>query len=132
MIRGSWTDQSDMMTKSDFISALKNPTIENRLRLSDFLLRSVQRLNSLDENQADYLKLVQNVYSARESFLSRRFPELELKEGQDMTQAIAEAVRIDENTSLGLSRLAERISSNDEGTVSVWSICGIYKAVIKW
>ena len=132
MIRGSWTDQSDMMTKSDFISALKNPTIENRLRLSDFLLRSVQRLNSLDENQADYLKLVQNVYSARESFLSRRLPELELKEGQDMTQAIAEAVRIDENTSLGLSRLAERISSNDEGTVSVWSICGIYKAVIKW
>lgn len=114
-----------MMTKSDFISALKNPTIENRLRLSDFLLRSVQRLNSLDENHADYLKLVQNVYSARESFLSRRLPELELKEGQDMTQAIAEAVRIDENTSLGLSRLAEQISLNDEGTVSVWSIYSI-------
>lgn len=102
------------MTKKEFISALKNPTIENRLRLSDFLLRSVQNLNSLDENHEDYLKLVQNVYRARENFLSKRLPQFELKEGEEIHQTISEAIQFDETTSQGLNDLAEKLSSTND------------------
>lgn len=65
LLLGKLVREQGHLTQEDLVEALRNPTFENKERVSDLLLSSLRKFNDLPENDPYYLELVGALFEAK-------------------------------------------------------------------
>lgn len=107
LLLGKLLREQGHLTQEDLVEALRNPTFENKERVSELLLSSLRKFNELPENDPYYIELVEALFDAKMNRMDSR----EVQSASEL-QAVADKIE-KQGFSLEKSALAVDLSGLD-------------------
>ena len=72
MILGKLIQETGDLTREELLDIFKNPSLENRAKITDLILSNLQRVNKLEDNDPQLLELIDVMYEEKQRGLQTK------------------------------------------------------------